>query len=212
MRLAPPAAAARPVLAPASRVQLETIPLVLAALVGLLGLLLLWDAVASDESRPIRRERRRRERADRDRVGEAALGLGTLCMAAALAGGDSWRYGNVAVIAGTVLLVAGVALNLRYLRELLMNRGPARRQGERSPRGPEADRYVYGDAMGAAEPRPAPSAPPVAEAAPAGRPVERAADRPVDLPVERPADRPAARELGRPAGGLAEPQDGPPRS
>ena len=136
--------------------RLETIPLVLAALVGLVGLFLLWDSAVSDARRPIRRERRRRERVERDRVGEAAVGLGALCLAAALAGGDVWRFGNVAVIAGTVLLVAGAALNLRYLGELLMNRGPARRQGDRDPRGPEADRYVYGDAMWAGEPRPAP--------------------------------------------------------
>ena len=133
--------------------RLDTVPLVLAALVGLLGLFLLWDAAVSDERRPIRRERRRRERVERDRVGEAALGLGTLAMAAALAGRDVWRYGNVAVIAGTVLLAAGIALNLRYLRDLLMNRGAARRQDDRSPRGPEADRYVHGAAMGAGKPR-----------------------------------------------------------
>lgn len=135
--------------------ELETVPLVLAALVGLPGLFLVWDALVTDERRPLKRERRRRARVERDRVGEAALGLGLLAMAAALAGGDVWRYGNVAIIAGTVLLVAGTALNLRYLRDLLMNRGAARRQDDRSPRGAEADRYAEGTRQetGVQEPR-----------------------------------------------------------
>ena len=131
--------------------RLESIPLYVGVLVGLVGLWLLWDAMLADRGRAARRERRRRERAERDRLGEATLGLGTLCVAAALVGSDVWRWGNVAAIAGAVLLLVGAALNFRFLRELLVHRGPARRQPDRDPRGPEADRYVLGDAMGAAD-------------------------------------------------------------
>jgi hypothetical protein len=140
-------------------VRLEDLPLVLGVVVGLLGLWLLWDAFAADDARPFRRERRRRSRADRDRLGEGLLAAGLLCMAAALAGRDSWRYANLAVIAGTVLIVTGAALNLRYLRELVAFRGPARRQPDRAPRGAEADRYVAGESPGDVA---APIAPPIA--------------------------------------------------
>ena len=122
--------------------RLEDIPAVLGGLVAVLGLWLLWDAVTADREPPLARERRRRPRADRDRLGEAALGLATLCVAASLIGRDTWRYGTVAMIAGGILFVTGAALNFRFLRELLVFRGPARRQEERVPRGPEADRYA----------------------------------------------------------------------
>jgi hypothetical protein len=125
-------------------VRLEDIPTVLGGLVALFGLWLLWDALLADRVPPLRRERRRRARADRDRLGEAGLGLGTLCLAAALVGRDTWRYGTVAVLAGTILLIGGAALNFRFLRELLLFAGPARRQEERAPRGAEADRYAAG--------------------------------------------------------------------
>jgi hypothetical protein len=123
-------------------VRLETFPLVLAVLVGLVGLALIVDAFVSDRGGPPLGERRRRARAERDRLGEVVVGLGTLCMAAALAGRDTWRYGNVAVIAGTILLLTGAALNHRFLRELLLFRGAARRQEEREPRGREVTRHM----------------------------------------------------------------------
>jgi hypothetical protein len=77
-------------------------------------------------------ERRRRPRVERDRGGEALIGLGTLCMAAALVGRDSWRYGTLAVIAGVVLLAAGAWMNRRLLHDLITFRGPARRAPEGS--------------------------------------------------------------------------------
>jgi hypothetical protein len=123
-------------------VRLEQFPLVLGVLVGLLGLVLLGDALVADRGSPPLADRRRRARAERDRVGEAMAGLGLLCLAAALAGRDTWRFGNVAVIAGTVLLVVGAALNHRFLRELFLFRGPARRQDEREPRGREVTRHM----------------------------------------------------------------------
>ena len=122
--------------------RLEQFPLVLGVLVALLGLVLLGDALVADRGTPPLAERRRRVRAERDRVGEALAGLGLLCLAAALAGRDTWRFGNVAVIAGTVLLVIGAALNHRFLRELFLFRGPARRQEEREPRGREVTRHM----------------------------------------------------------------------
>lgn len=118
--------------------RLEQLPLVLGALLALVGLVLLVDALSEDGVRWQSADRRRRPRAERDRRGEAVVGLGVLCVAAALAGRDSWRYGTVAVIVGTILLLIGAALNRRYLRELLLFAGPARRQPERAPREPDA--------------------------------------------------------------------------
>jgi hypothetical protein len=148
-------------------VRLEDIPTVLGGLVALFGLWLLWDALLADRVPPLRRERRRRPRADRDRLGEAALGLGTLCLAAALVGRDTWRYGTVAVLAGTILLIGGAALNFRFLRELLLFAGPARRQEERAPRGAEAERYTAGPGQA---PPVTPPPEPVAGARPAAAP------------------------------------------
>ena len=59
--------------------------------------------------------------------GEAAIGLGILCVAAALIGRDTWTYGTVAVIVGTVLFAVGAWLNRVYLIERISNRGALRR-------------------------------------------------------------------------------------
>ena len=59
------------------------------------------------------------------------MGLGIIGMAAALIGGDTWRFGTVAVLVGTVLLAAGGWLNRTYLREIFLFRGPARRGEKR---------------------------------------------------------------------------------
>jgi hypothetical protein len=96
--------------------RLETVPLVLGALVGLFGLLLLWDAAAADDLIPS--ERRRRARRERDRKGEALVGLGAIAMGAAFIGRDTWRYDTIAVIAGALLLLIGALRNRGYLREL----------------------------------------------------------------------------------------------
>ncbi|MDQ3082586.1 MAG: hypothetical protein M3R07_10295 [Gemmatimonadota bacterium] len=58
------------------------------------------------------------------------MGLGTLCMGAALIGRDEWRWGTLVVFAGVALLVVGGALNHAYLREMLMFRGASRRGGD----------------------------------------------------------------------------------
>ena len=112
--------------------RLEHLPLILGVLIGILGVALVADAWIPDDA-IFPSERRRRQRAERHRAGEALVGIGTLCLAAALIGRDTWRYGTLVVLIGTVLLVIGVGLNHRFLRELLFFRGPARRarEGER---------------------------------------------------------------------------------
>jgi hypothetical protein len=112
-------------------VRIETIPLILGILVALVGIGLLADAWLP-EHLLYRKERRRRTRAERHLGGESAIGLGVLCMAAALLGRDSWRYGTVVVIAGTVLVATGAWLNRDYLRERITNRGELRRGAPKS--------------------------------------------------------------------------------
>src|SRR5512143_1029441 len=107
--------------------RVEVIPIIIGILVGLVGLGLVFDAWTPDEI-IVRRERRRRPRIERHRGGEAAIGLGVLCMGAAFVGRDTWRYSVVAVIAGTVLLLFGVIRNRRYLGQAIANRGALRRR------------------------------------------------------------------------------------
>lgn len=119
---------------------IETIPLILAAIVALVGVGLVADAVLADGNFvPV--ERRRRARAERHRAGEFVVGVGVLCLAAALWGRDVWRYGNVAVLIGAVLVLVGAVMNGRYLGELFSFRGPARRMppGSRPPAAPAPD-------------------------------------------------------------------------
>jgi len=105
--------------------RLETIPLILGGLFGLIGLVLLADAVIADGSfAPT--ERRQRARAQRNLWGEAILGVGILAVAAALIGRDVWRYTTVAMLAALVLCVLGLALNWRYVGSMLSGRSSAR--------------------------------------------------------------------------------------
>ncbi|GLC27914.1 hypothetical protein [Roseisolibacter agri] len=112
---------------------LETVPLVLGAVVGLVGLGLVADGWLPD-SAPRVAERRRRARAERDCTGEILIGLGLLALAASLAGGDVWRWGTVAVLSGVALLAAGGFRNRHYLIERLLNRGKSRRGRRRERR------------------------------------------------------------------------------
>ena len=109
--------------------RLEHIPLILGVIVALIGLGFIADASMAAAA-PVTPERRRRARAEPSRTGEALVGIGTLCMAAALFGRDTWRYGTVAVLTGSVLLLIGVILNRAFLKEALLFRGPARRSEE----------------------------------------------------------------------------------
>ena len=106
--------------------RLEHLPLILGALLGIVGIALIVDAWTVETSL-VTKERRRRVRAERSRVGEGLLGLGTIAMAAAFIGRDDWRYGTVSVILGALLLLAGVVMNWRFLYEAVVFRGPARR-------------------------------------------------------------------------------------
>ena len=107
--------------------RVEVVPIIIGILVGLVGLGVVFDAWTPDEI-IVRRERRRRPRIERHRGGEAAIGLGVLCMGAAFVGRDTWRYSVVAVIAGTLLLLFGVIRNRRYLGQAIANRGALRRR------------------------------------------------------------------------------------
>jgi hypothetical protein len=106
---------------------LEIIPLILGALVALLGLALLFDAWTPDEI-IVKRERRRRPRIERSRGGETWIGLGVLGMAAAFIGRDTWKYSVIAVIAGSAFLLLGILMNWRYFGSRLSNRGALRRR------------------------------------------------------------------------------------
>jgi len=97
--------------------RLEHIPLILGALIGLVGLLLVLDAWAPDNM-VVAKERRRRMRRERNRFGEALVGFGVLAVAAAFIGRDTWRYTTVSVIAAAVLLLWGATSNAKYIREV----------------------------------------------------------------------------------------------
>src|SRR6186997_635957 len=77
-------------------VHLETFPLIFGALLVLVGIGLLFDAWTVDEI-IVKRERRRRPRTERHRGGEAAVGVGVICMGAAFIGRDTWSYSIVVV-------------------------------------------------------------------------------------------------------------------
>jgi hypothetical protein len=110
--------------------RVEQFPLLLGVLVALVGLTILLDAWQSGGVAPFR-ERRRRTRAVPNKGGQTLIALGTLCMAAALFGRDTWRWGTIAVLTGAVLLIVGSFMNRAYLKEVLLFRGAARRgQGE----------------------------------------------------------------------------------
>ena len=113
--------------------RIEIVPLIAAVLVGLIGLGLIFDAWTPDEI-IVKRERRRRPRTERNRSGEAFIGLGVLCMAGAFLGRDTWKYSVIAVMAGTVLLLIGAIMNRRFLADRVSNRGALRRRPEEQDR------------------------------------------------------------------------------
>lgn len=114
--------------------RLEQFPIILGIVVALIGLTIALDAWQAGGVAPLR-ERRRRTRAMPHKAGQTLVALGTLCMAAALIGRDTWRWGTISVIAGSVLLVSGAIMNRVYLREVLLFRGAARRgEGEKNSR------------------------------------------------------------------------------
>jgi xanthine/uracil permease len=106
--------------------KLEQFPIILGVLVALIGLTIALDAWQAGGLAPMR-ERRRRTRAVPNKAGQTLVALGTLCMAAALIGRDTWRWGTISVLAGSSLLVIGAIMNRQYLKEVLLFRGAARR-------------------------------------------------------------------------------------
>ena len=108
--------------------RVETIPLIIGIIVALVGLAILADAWLPEDM-SFGTDRRRQERTERSIGGEACLGLAVLCFAASIIGRDTWRYGTVAVIAGSVLFVIGAFANRRFLRDRIVNRGALRRGG-----------------------------------------------------------------------------------
>jgi peptidoglycan/LPS O-acetylase OafA/YrhL len=105
---------------------LEQVPILIGVLIALLGLTILLDAWQAGGVAPLR-ERRRRARAEPQKAGQTLVAIGIFCMAAALIGRDTWKWGTVCVIAGAVLLVIGALMNRKYLKEVLLFRGAARR-------------------------------------------------------------------------------------
>jgi hypothetical protein len=106
--------------------RLEQLPILLGVLIALVGLTILLDAWQTGGVAPLR-ERRRRTRAVPHKAGQTLVAIGTLCMAAALMGRDTWRWGTISVLAGAVLLIIGAIMNRKYLKEVLLFRGAARR-------------------------------------------------------------------------------------
>lgn len=119
-------------IAPTPAVRLEHLPLILGVLVALLGAGLVYDALTPDGT-IVGVERRRRPRAPRHPRGQLLVGLGVLAIAAALIGGDAWRWGTLAVLSGLLLLTAGALFNRHYLRELFVHRGALSRTDEGLP-------------------------------------------------------------------------------
>jgi xanthine/uracil permease len=106
--------------------RLEQLPILVGVLVALIGLTILLDAWQAGGVAPLR-ERRRRARATPQKAGQTFVAIGTLCMAAALMGRDTWRWGTISVLTGSVLLILGATMNRKYLKEVLLFRGAARR-------------------------------------------------------------------------------------
>jgi hypothetical protein len=114
--------------------RLEQLPILLGVLVALIGLTILLDAWQAGGVAPLR-ERRRRTRAVPHKAGQTLVAIGTLCMAAALMGRDTWRWATISVMAGSALLIIGAIMNRQYLKEVLLFRGAARRgQGDTNSR------------------------------------------------------------------------------
>ena len=96
--------------------RLESLPLILGFILGILGVALMLDAWLPES---VQSERRRFVREERDRKGEVLLGLAAIAMAFTFLGRDTWRYSVLAVIAGAIVLVWGTQRNREYLRGII---------------------------------------------------------------------------------------------
>ena len=96
--------------------RIESLPLVLGFILGLIGVALLIDAWLPDH---VPSERRRVAREERDRIGEALVGVAAFAMAFTFVGRDTWRYSVLAVIAGAIVLIWGTQRNRDYLSSVI---------------------------------------------------------------------------------------------
>jgi hypothetical protein len=99
--------------------RLEHFPLILGVLFVVAGVALIADALLREQPLMMT-DRRKRSRAPRHRGGQVAIGIGTLCVAAALFGRDGWRYGTVAMLLGVVAFATGVYLNWGYVKAFML--------------------------------------------------------------------------------------------
>ena len=128
--------------------RIEHVPIVLGLLVVIIGAGLIADAWLPDGV-VVPVERRRRTRAERNLRGELLLGLGVVCLGAALIGRDTWRYGTVAMFLGAALIVVGAVMNRRFLHERYAFRGEARRSEQGAPPEPRGVRRAMPETPGA---------------------------------------------------------------
>jgi hypothetical protein len=106
-------------------VSVYEVPVLLGAVVILMGLGIIWDACGPQTVGPMR-DRRRRARAAIDLKGELVAGVGIVLLGAALIGRD-WRFETVTVLAGAICIGIGALKNRKYFREVFTFRGAARR-------------------------------------------------------------------------------------
>ena len=107
------------------------VPVLLGAVVILMGIGIIWDSWGPQTVGPMR-DRRRRVRATIDLKGELVAGVGIVLLGAALIGSD-WRFETVTVLAGAICIVIGALKNRKYFREVFAFRGAARRNEEHIP-------------------------------------------------------------------------------
>lgn len=112
--------------------RLEHLPILLGLLFVAAGLAILADALLREQPRT-GGDRRKRFRAPRHRGGQAAIGVGTLFVAAALFGRDGWRYGTLAVLFGVVAVAIGVWLNWEYIKAFMLAPAAAAEEAESVP-------------------------------------------------------------------------------
>ncbi len=119
--------------------RLEYLPIVFGALVALAGLGLVADAWLPDRDLLHSTERRRRQRTERNRAGEACVGIAVMLAGAALIGRDAWTLTPWIAGFACLFIVIGALLNRRYIREQLDFRGASRRDPttDRKPGMPE---------------------------------------------------------------------------
>lgn len=101
----------------------DVLPFVAGLIAAVAGGALIGDAALAEAA--FYGERRRRSRARRSRVGQGLLGASLVSLAIVLLSGGNSPLAITLTFVGTALLVAGVVLNWRYLRDRIT--GPSHR-------------------------------------------------------------------------------------